>query len=444
MPINIPNAKKKEEEKPLSPIKSIKKFPFRSPKGMHDMLPADFVYNDKILKSLEKIARSYGFLHIDTPILEDIKLFERGTGATSEVVTKQMFVVKSGRGENALALRPEMTPGVMRAYLQHGLFHTMVPGKFFYFGPMFRHEQPQAGRFRQFHQCGFEVITSDDSAYDAQIILASYKLLLELRLKKIMVKVNSIGCKTCRGSYVKKLKEYYRPYASKVCRDCQKRYKDNPLRMLDCKNEKCQPFKENAPISLDFLCTECKAHFKGVLELLDDVQIPYMIDHYLVRGLDYYSRTVFELFVEGVDFALGGGGRYDYLAEAILAPKISAVGSALGVERIIEAMKLQGVSVATKNNARVFLVHMGGEAKRRGFLLLEEFYKEGIVVHESFARDSLKSQLRMADKEGVDIALILGQREVFEDVIIVRDMKSGNQETASLKKVVALVKKRLK
>jgi len=443
MPIRIPQAKKKELDED-APRRSSKKIPFRSPKGMHDTLPDDFLYLEKIRKVLEKVSSFYGFDRIDTPVLEDIRLFERGTGMTSEVVEKQMFVVKGKHSGSSLALRPEMTPGVLRAYVQSGMNHTRIPGKFFYLSSLFRHEQPQAGRFRQFRQVGFEILNATDPAYDAQVVFASYKILSELRLKDVVVRINSIGCKTCRASYVKKLKEYYRRKATKLCRDCQKRYKDNPLRLLDCKNEKCQPYKQDAPISVDALCSACKKHFTSVLEFLDDAKIPYLVDHFLVRGLDYYSRTVFELFVDGLGFALGGGGRYDYLSEMLSGPKMGATGSALGVERIIEAMKHFEIVPAKQKQARVFMVHMGEEAKRKAFCLLELFYREGIVVRESFSRDSLKSQLRLADKEEVDIALILGQREVFEEVVIVRDMKTGNQETVPLSRATAVVKKKLK
>ncbi|MCL5011938.1 MAG: histidine--tRNA ligase [Patescibacteria group bacterium] len=439
MSISIPRAKKKVEKKPAG---SGKKIPFQSPKGMHDRLPADFIYIDKIEKALKKVSGFYGFDRIETPVLEDIKLFERGTGLTSEVVQKQMFTVKT-KGDGVLALRPEMTPGVVRAYVEHGLLHVVNPGKFFYMSPVFRYEQPQHGRFRQFYQIGFEVLNSDDPVYDAQIINASLKIFDEVRLKNVTVKLNTIGCKTCRAGYVKKLKEYYKNKLGLVCRDCVKRYAENPLRMLDCKQDKCQPFKAEAPQTLDFICNSCKTHFKSVLEFLDGAQVPYMIDPTLVRGLDYYARTVFEFFAEGVDFALGGGGRYDYLSETMGGPKMPAIGLACGVERMIEAMKLQNIELTTKQNCKAFLIYMGDQAKKQAMMLLDEFYKAGVPVRESFAKESLKSQLRLADKEQVHFALILGQREVFEEVILLRDMKTGAQETIPLKKIVAELKKRI-
>lgn len=439
MPINIPKAKKKVE-KPRAA--SNKKIPFSSPKGMHDRLPADFLYSDKIEKIFRKVAEFYGFEHLEPPLVEDIRLFERGTGVSTEIVQKQMFAVKA-KGDSMLALRPEVTPGVVRAYIQNGLIHTTSPGKYFYWGPVFRHEQPQHGRFRQFYQAGFEVLNSDDAAYDAQIIVASMRMFEDLKLKNVVVKLNTIGCKVCRPGYVKKLKEYYKSHLKEVCRDCAARYADNPLRMLDCKQEKCQSIKTNAPQTLDGICPACKAHFKNVLEFLDATQIPYTLDPTLVRGLDYYSRTVFEFFAEGVGFALGGGGRYDYLSETLGGPKMPAIGSACGIERIIEAMKLQNITIKEKSPAKAFLIYMGDQAKKRAAMLLDECYRGGICVQESFAKSSLKSQLRLADKEGVSYALILGQREVFEDVVLLRDMKTGMQETIPLKKIIETLKKRL-
>jgi histidyl-tRNA synthetase len=439
MPINIPKAKKKVE-KPKSA--SNKKIPFVSPKGMHDRLPADFVYSDKIEKAFRKVAGFYGFEHLEPPFVEDVRLFERGTGLSTEIVQKQMFMVKA-KGDALLALRPEVTPGAVRAYLENGLIHTTSPGKFFYWSPVFRHEQPQHGRFRQFHQAGFEVMNSDDSVYDAQIIIGSVRMLEGLKLKNVIVKLNTIGCKVCRPLYVKKLKEYYKQHLKNLCKDCTARYLDNPLRVLDCKQEKCRPIKTNAPQTLDSICPSCKAHFKSVLEFLDAVQVPYELDSSLVRGLDYYSRTVFEFFSEGIEFALGGGGRYDYLSETLGGPKMPAVGSAFGIERIVEAMKLQNIEARSKSLNKAFLIYMGDQAKKRAMILLDECFQAGILVRESFAKDSLKSQLRLADKEQATFALILGQREVFEEVVLLRDMKTGTQETIPLKKIVDTLKKRL-
>ncbi|EKD23853.1 MAG: hypothetical protein ACD_81C00165G0004 [uncultured bacterium] len=421
-----------------------KKMAYQSVKGMHDTLPEDQPLWEKVRLATRHIGEFYNFLRIDTPILESADIFERGLGEGTDVVEKEMFVVKT-KGGDKLVLRPEFTTAIMRAYYQHGLSQYGQPVKLYYEGPVFRYEQPQAGRFRQFHQIGFEILGAEsDPIYDTQAILGAYRLIEELKLKGVTVHINSIGCHKCRAAYIKKLEAHYKKNAQKTCKECKIRIANNPLRVLDCKDEKCQLIKADAPIILDYLDTECKTHFKKVLEYLDEVKIPYHIDSYLVRGLDYYNRTVFEFFAEGFDYAIGGGGRYDYLSETLKLGKLSAVGSALGVERVIEVLKASGRPVAAKGASKVFLVHMGDEAKKRGLSLIEEFRKAGMRVNESFGKDSLKSQLRVADKDQAHLALILGQKEVFEESIIIRDMEIGTQENVPLTRIVEEVKKRLK
>ena len=421
-----------------------KKVAYQSVKGMHDILPDDQPAWDKVRSATRHVGDFYNFLRIDTPILESADLFERGLGTGTDIVEKEMFVVKT-KGGDRLVLRPEFTSAVMRSYYQHGLGQYGQPVKLYYEGPVFRHEQPQAGRFRQFHQVGFEILGAEsDPIYDAQAILGAYRILEELKIKNVTVHINSIGCHKCRAAYIKKLEAYYKKNAQKICKNCKVRLVNNPLRVLDCKEDACQLIKADAPIILDFLDTECKAHFTKVLEYLDEVKIPYHIDSHLVRGLDYYNRTVFEFFAEGFAYAIGGGGRYDYLSETLKLGKLSAVGSAIGVERVIEVLKASGKGAIARGGAKVFLVHMGEEAKKRGLALIEEFRKAGMRINESFGKDSLKSQLRVADKDRVHFAMILGQREVFEGSIIIRDMQTGTQESVPLERVVEEIKKRLK
>jgi histidyl-tRNA synthetase len=418
---------------------------FQSPKGMHDILPAEQPWWDKLRKVSQEVADFYNFSRIDTPILEDVEVFKRGVGVTTDIVEKQMFVFRTKSGDY-LALRPENTAGIVRAYFQHGLSHLPQPLKLYYFGPFFRYEQPQAGRYRQFHQIGFEILGGGDNPiYDSQIILISFRLIEELKIKNAIIQLNSIGCKNCRQAYRRKLQNYYQKSSRKICKDCRRRLAANPLRLLDCKNEKCEQIKKEAPIMLDELCASCKNHFKEVLEYLDELNLPYTLNPHLVRGLDYYNRTVFEITVEGYNISFGGGGRYDYLGEILGGRKsiLPAVGSGLGAERIIEAMKAQGVAGLSKSKAKVFLVQIGKPAQKKALVLVEDFRRAGIKVIESLGRDSLNAQLKIADREGVELALILGQKEVFEENIIIRDMKSGAQETMPLNKIVEEVKKRL-
>ncbi len=430
--------------------KKEKKLLFQSPKGMHDVLPGDQFWWEKIRKATNKIADSYNFLRIDTPIVEAAEIFER-SGEGTDIAEKQMYYLKA-KGGDQLVLRPEGTAPIMRAYIQHGLSRFKDPLKLFYFGQMFRYEQPQQGRFRQHNQIGFEIIGSaDEPIYDAQIILALFRLIEELRIKKLMVQINSIGCRVCRLAYVKKLQGYYDAQKDKLCRDCRRRLTTRPLRLLDCKQEKCVEMKADAPIIVDKICNACKNHLKAVLEYLDEISLPYTLNPYLVRGLDYYNRTVFEIFSEEENspLALGSGGRYDYLSEMLGGKKTFAVGGSVGVERLAEAMKpreiLEGQKVQSqRSEAKVFLVHIGEEAKKKNLVLLESLREAGIKTMEMFGRESLGSQMKAANKEKAALTLIMGQKEVFEESVIIRDMKSGAQEIIPLKKVAEEVKKRLK
>jgi len=431
-----------------------KKSRFQAPTGMHDVLPEDQVYFRKIYEAVARVADFYGFQKIDTPILEPADLFSRGVGAATDIVKKEMYTLRT-RGDDVLALRPEGTAPIVRAYLEHGMHNLPQPLKLWYFGPFFRHERPQAGRFRQFWQFGFEVFGEDNAVIDAQLIQLLYIILQELKLKKLLVGVNSIGDSQCRPYYKKLLANYLRSRESSLCAECRRRIRENVLRVLDCKEEKCQPVKAEAPQILDHLCDECKTHFKEVLEFLDEANIPYNLNPYLVRGLDYYTKTVFEIFAEKeekeeagetekVFAALAGGGRYDKLAKLLGSKDIPAAGWAAGIERIIQVMKERDITFAEPPQIYVFLAQLGTLAKKKSLTLLEEFRKSKIQVAESFGRDSLKAQLNRADRLGARYTLILGQKEALEGNIIIRDMEKGTQETVKLEKVVAHMKKKIK
>ena len=425
--------------------------PFQAPKGMHDILPADAPYWEKVRSVLKEVSSYYRFEAIETPILESADLFIRGVGLGTDIVEKEMYTLKTKGGDH-LALRPELTASVIRAYIEHGMSRLPQPVKLSYLGPLFRHENPQAGRYRQFHQAGFECIGGEsDPVYDAQVITATTRFYEGLRLKGLVVQVNSIGCKKCRHIYRRKLQDFYRREVGggegkrggkKVCRDCEQRLETNVLRLLDCKSPICQPLKERAPSVLDNLCAECRGHFKAVLEFLDDAKIGYTLNPFLVRGLDYYNRTVFEFSVEDGGLSLGGGGRYDYLAELLGGKSIPAVGAAPGIERAIEAMKRQEVLPVRPAPERAFVVHVGDLARRKAFALIEELRKAGIKTSEALGKGSLQAQLKAADREVAPYALIIGQREVYEESVIVRDMKTGVQESIPRSRLVDDLKKR--
>ena len=425
-----------------------KKLKFQSPTGMSDILPKKQKYFQRIYDNVASIADFYQFGKIDTPILEETDLFSKGTGNATDIVGKQMYNLRT-KGKDLLTLRPEGTPSIVRSYIQNGMQNLPQPVKLWYFGPFFRYERPQAGRYRQFNQFGFEILGEDNSVMDAQIIQIFYTILRELKLKNLIVEVNSIGDNQCRPYYKKLLSSYFKSRESSLCSDCKRRLKENVLRILDCKEEKCQAVKAEAPQILDHLCDECNTHFKEVLEYLDEVEIPYRLNPYLVRGLDYYTKTVFEIFSvsdkeETKQIALGGGGRYDKLVKMLGGRETPACGAAAGVERIVNLMEEQKIKVDKVDDVPVYLAQLGNLAKRKGLGLLNDFRKAKIKVSESFGKDSLKAQLNRADNLGVKYTLVLGQKEALEDVIIIRDMQSGKQIVVKLDKVVNEIKKRLK
>ncbi len=432
----------KEKEKPKEVVRA-----FQSAKGMHDVLPSDAPYWEKVESVARSLAQAYGFSRIEPPVLEFAELYNKTSGEESDVVQKEMYTLKT-KGGDFLALRPEYTPGISRAYMQHGLSRLGQPQKLFAMGPIFRHERPQLGRTRQFTQIDFETLGGvNDPIYDAEIIALFWDLLNELKIKGSVVKVNSIGCRVCRPIYKKQLTNYYKNHEKQLCEDCRRRLNINPLKLLDCKESGCVALKEGAPNFLDKICVTCSAHFKAVLEYLDEVKIPYELDNHLVRGLDYYSRTVFEIYAEGNEEqvgALAAGGRYDYLMETIGGHLTPAVGGACGAERLIAVMRAKEIAVNGRSGKRMFLAHAGSQAKKKAFAILKDLRDRGFLVSESLSKESLSSQLKVADKEGIALALILGQKEIYENSIIVRDLTNGLQEAVPLEKLVEEIKKRQK
>jgi len=432
----------------------MKKSKFQSPVGMSDILPGEQKYFQKIYNVVLNITDFYGFGKIDTPILEETELFSKGTGMSTDIVRKQMYSFRT-KGGDFLTLRPEATPSIVRSYIENRMSNLPHPVKLWYFGPFFRYERPQAGRYRQFWQFGFEVLGEENAVIDAQIIQIFYNILKELKLKNLIVEVNSIGDSQCRPYYKKLLSNYFRTREASLCFDCKRRLRENVLRILDCKEEKCQPIKAEAPQILDHLCEGCNLHFKEVLEFLDEIEIPYQLNPYLVRGLDYYTRTVFEVlptFTEkekdteknSKQISLAGGGRYDKLVKVLGGKETPACGAAAGIERIIKLMKNQDIKPQEPVDSQIFLAQLGNLAKRKSLKLLDDFRRAKIRTSESFGRDSLKAQLNRADRIEAEYTLILGQKEALEGTVIVKDMASGNQSVVKLDKVVGEMKKRLK
>lgn len=415
-------------------------------RGFRDILSDEQPYWDWLRRASEEIAESYSFERIEFPILEKEELFVRTVGKQTDIVEKEMYSFED-KGGDKVVLRPEMTASAARAYINHGMVNLPQPVKMFYLGPTFRYDRPQAGRYRQFNQIGFESIGSAEPVIDAQIIVMVYNFLKILGLETT-ARMNSIGTLETRRTYKTELAAYYRTKRNQICDDCKARLVKNPLRLLDCKAEQCQAIKADAPQILDWLDEEAKNHFMRVLEFLDEAGVPYSLDSHLVRGLDYYNRTVFEVWATGdegerAQNALGGGGRYDGLIELMGGREgTPACGVALGMERIILALKEMKIQPPVKK-VDVFFAQLGDSARRAGLRMFEEFRQSGISVREAFGKGSLKTQLELANKLNVPYTLILGQKEVLDGTIIVRDMESGAQEIVDAGKIIQIMKKKL-
>lgn len=415
-------------------------------RGFKDILPAEQSYWEFVRKTAESFYYGYGFSRIDPPILEEANLFVRSVGKQTDIVEKELFSF-TDQGDGAVVLRPEATASIARAYINHGMMNLPQPVKLFYFGPMFRRERPQSGRQRQFHQFGFEILGDESPVIDAQIIAITNNFFHQVGLTEISIQVNSIGCPTCRKAYIQELVAFYRSKRKMLCEDCKKRITKNPLRLLDCKQQSCQLVRNEAPQIIDWLDDDCKNHFMKVVDYLDELNISYVLNPYLVRGLDYYTRTVFEVWPksekESSQSAICGGGRYDGLIELLGGRPTPGVGVAVGVERVVTQLRSRGIGIPKIYEPKVFLAQIGDQAKVKGLMLFEDLRKENIMVAENFSKDSLKAQLEIANKLGVTYALILGQKEVMDGTILIRDMESGVQEIIDFKKTVDALKKKL-
>ena len=428
---------------------------YHAPRGMHDILPGEQSYWEVIQDLVRQTAASFNYQRIETPLLESPGVFERSIGSTSDIVSKELFFARDRTGKEKLALRPEGTAGIVRAYLDHGMHTLPQPVKLWYFSPMFRHERPQAGRYRQFWQFGVEVIGEGDPLVDAQVMHLAYEILRGLQLEQFRIEINSIGhpAPNCRQAYVALLKTHAQAQRAKLCHDCKERLKRNPLRMLDCKEEKCQVVANTAPKITEHLCEACATHYRDLLALLRDLQIPVKENPRLVRGIDYYTRTVFEavstarvggnhgaepghgsagqkeapvMEFSSAPLTLVAGGRYDGLVELRGGSPTPAMGFAAGVERILLAMRAEGVEADRADTPEVFLVHLGDLGRKRALLLFDELRRAGFRVGEAFHKPGIKAQLRVADRLHAPWALILGQKEALDNTVILRNMESGS------------------
>ncbi len=411
---------------------------FQASKGTRDVLPEDHLYFSFIKKVVRHRCRQAGFRRISTPIFEDVQVFTRGVGETTDVVEKEMFVLESRSGKK-MALKPESTAAVVRAYLEHGMQQLPAPVELYYIEPHFRYSRPQKGRYRQFNQFGLEVIGEADPAIDAQVIHLAHRINQDLGIAdRLTLQLNTIGCPHCRGKYREELINYYTGKERSLCQDCQARLHRNPLRLLDCKEEDCQILATLAPQFENVIDEECREHFARLLEYLDELKVPYFKNPQLVRGLDYYTRTVFEFWSkkDGAQNAIGGGGRYDGLVELMGGHPTPAIGFAAGMERVVEYMTEAGIRPPNKDSVQVFVAQLGLVAKKKSLTLLNELRERGINTVGAVGKDSMKAQMALADRMKAQYALILGQIEVQEGTIILRNMQKGSQETIPFEGIV--------
>ncbi len=414
---------------------------YRAPRGTSDILPEDEAWWAFVRRTAEEVCHRFGYRQIETPMFEDVRVFLKGAGEGTDIVEREMYVFED-RGGDRIALRPEGTANVMRAYLERGMQSLPQPVRLFYISPVFRYDRPQAGRYRQHHQVGAEAIGEADAMVDAEVIDLLSSLYRELGLRDLTLKINSIGEPDCRAGYLERLRAYYADKLDDVCSDCRDRYHKNPLRLLDCKQPQCQPIIAGAPAMLDSLCDACRAHWEATLSYLRALGIAYEVDTRLVRGLDYYTRIVFEFqpLEEGAQSTVGGGGRYDGLAELLGGPHIPGTGFGTGIERIIINLKRAGVQPPPLDLPDVYLAHVGEDGRAEAMRLADGLRRQGIGAVVATGGRSLKGQLRQADALGARFAAILGQAELEAGEVTLRDLRSSEQRRVPLDGLPAAIR----
>jgi histidyl-tRNA synthetase len=401
---------------------------YKAPRGTQDILPREQPYWRLVEDKAAEMCRRYGYERIDTPVFEPTALFSRSVGEGTDIVEKQMYTFED-RGGDSMTLRPEGTAPVCRAYIEHGMHNLRQPVRLYYIAPIFRYERPQAGRHRQHWQFGAEAIGEADPVLDAEVIDLSWHFYASLGLGDLTLQLNSIGCRSCRSTYLEKLKDYYSAHARNLCTDCKARLSRNPLRLLDCKTPSCQEIVKAAPQIAEHLCRECSGHFDGVKGYLGQIEIPFELNPYLVRGLDYYTRTVFEVQPRelGGQSALGVGGRYDDLIDELGGRPTPAVGFGTGIERIILNLHKQGIEPVATGPVQVYVASAGEQTKKEAVKLAAELRQSGISAVTSSGDISLKSQLKQANSLGVSHTVIIGEDELRKGVVVLRTMAEGEQ-----------------
>lgn len=410
----------------------------KAPRGTKDIVPAEAYKWNYLEGKFRDLCRLYGYEEIRTPIFEHTELFKRGVGDTTDIVQKEMYTFKD-RGDRDLTLKPEGTAGVIRAFIENKMYAETQPTKLFYITPCFRYERPQSGRQRQFHQFGVEAIGSDTPSLDAEVISLAMQFLGEAGFKDLTVSINSVGCPVCREEYNQLLKDYLAAKADVLCDLCNDRRDKNPMRVIDCKNETCQANIVDIPLMADHLCENCKDHFSQLKQYLDEMDINYVVDKKIVRGLDYYKRTAFEIISNdlGAQSTVCGGGRYDGLVEQIGGPSgYSGIGFGLGAERLLLTLEANGVEIGNPNHTDIFVVTIGDKAKLKSFSILKDLRDNHIAADKDHLDRSLKAQFKYSNKINARYTIVIGEDELDKDEATLKNMETGDQKLIKISKLV--------
>lgn len=401
--------------------------------GAEDVLPKDSYKWQLIEDIMRSEAAAYGFKEIRTPVFEHTELFQRGVGDTTDVVQKEMYTFNT-KGGTSLSLRPEGTSGAARAVLEHAVYNDGLPIKTYYFDSCYRYEKKQANRYREFHQFGVELYGASSPAADAEIISLATTLFDRLGVTDLQLELNSIGCPTCRAEYHKALKKYFESYKDKLCDTCLSRLEKNPMRILDCKSPVCSEIAKDAPVVLDYLCDDCKNHFQQVKAYLDAAEIPYIVNPKIVRGLDYYTKTVFEFVTTrlGSQGTVCGGGRYDGLIEELGGQHTPSLGFGLGMERLLALMEKQGIEIPLPPSCDIYIAGLGEEAQKKAFTLVKEVRETSLIAECDIVGRSLRAQMKYADKIGAKFSMVIGENEINENKAILKNMETGEKTEVPL------------
>lgn len=417
----------------------------KAPRGTKDITPKDVYKWHYVEKKFREICALYGYEEIRTPIFEHTEVFSRSVGDTTDVVQKEMYTF-TDRGDRQLSLKPEGTAGVIRSFIENKMYADTQPTKLYYITPCFRYERPQAGRQRQFHQFGIEVLGSDGPSVDAEVISLAVQFFNEMGLNNLSVNINSVGCPTCREEYNRKLKEYLDQKVDVLCETCLERKDKNPMRVIDCKNPHCKENLQDIPFMIDHLCEDCKDHFDKLQTYLKEMDINYVVDKTIVRGLDYYKKTAFEIISNdiGSQSTVCGGGRYDGLVEMLGGPKgISGIGFALGAERLLLTLENNNIEIENPKSTDIYIATIGDAAKTKSFKLIKDLRTNHISADNDHLDKSLKAQFKYSDKLNAKYTVVIGDDELANDTATLKNMKTSEQTTIKLSELVDELKKRL-